>query len=48
MGQENFTTYKVTEEIVKGHIKIMPDLLINGGGQGGSGSLDGLLGMQIM
>jgi uncharacterized membrane protein YqiK len=48
MGKENFTTYKVTEEIGKGNVKIMPDLLINGGGQGGSGSLDGLLGIQIL
>lgn len=40
--------YKVTEEIGKGNVKIMPDLLINGGGQGGNGSLDGLLGVQIM
>ena len=48
MGQDNFTTYKVTEEIGKGNVKIMPDLLINGGGQGGNGSLDGLLGVQIM
>jgi uncharacterized membrane protein YqiK len=48
MGQDNFTTYKVTEEIGKGNVKIMPDLLINGSGQGGNGSLDGLLGVQIM
>jgi len=47
MGKDNFTTFKVTEEIGKGKVKIMPDLLINGG-QGGNGSLDGLLGMQIM
>ena len=47
MGKDNFTTFKVTEEIGKGKVKIMPDLLINGGGQG-NGSLDGLLGMQIM
>jgi len=48
MGKDNFTTFKVTEEIGKGKVKIMPDLLINGGGQSGNGSLDGLLGMQIM
>jgi hypothetical protein len=48
MGKDNFTTFKVTEEIGKGKVKIMPDLLINGSGQGGNGSLDGLLGMQIM
>lgn len=48
MGKDNFTTFKVTEEIGKGKVKIMPDLLINGNGTGGNGSLDGLLGMQIM
>lgn len=50
MGRENFTTFKVTEELGKGKVKIMPDLLINGGGSGngGSGSLEGLLGMQLM
>lgn len=48
MGKENFTTYKVTEEIGKNNVKIMPDLLINGGGNGGGGAIDGLLGMQIL
>jgi regulator of protease activity HflC (stomatin/prohibitin superfamily) len=49
MGKENFTAFKVTEEIGKNHIKIMPDLLINGGGSGGgNGSIDGLLGLQVL
>jgi len=49
MGKENFTAFKVTEEIGKNHIKIMPDLLINGGnGGGGNGSIDGLLGLQVL
>lgn len=48
MGKENFTAYKVTEEIGKNKIKIMPDLLINGGNSNGNGSIDGLLGMQIL
>jgi hypothetical protein len=26
----------------------MPDLLINGGGSGGNGSIDGLLGLQVL
>jgi uncharacterized membrane protein YqiK len=47
MGKDNFTTYKVTEEIGKNKVKVMPDLLINGGGNG-NGSIDGLLGMQIL
>lgn len=46
MGKENFTTYKVTEELGKGKIKIMPEILINGGGNGGA--LEGLLGAQLM
>ena len=48
MGKENFTTYKVTEEIGRNNVKIMPDLLINGGGQSGNGAIDGLLGVQIL
>ena len=48
MGKENFTTYKVTEEIGRNNVKIMPDLLINGGGQSGNGAIDGLLGFQIL
>lgn len=49
MGKENFTAYKVTEEIGRNNVKIMPDLLINGGGQGNGGStIDGLLGIQIL
>lgn len=49
MGQENFTTFKVTEELGKGKIKIMPEILINGGGNGSNGgALEGLLGAQLM
>jgi uncharacterized membrane protein YqiK len=48
MGKENFTAFKVTEEIGKNNIKIIPDLLINGGGSGGNGSIDGLLGLQVL
>jgi uncharacterized membrane protein YqiK len=47
MGKENFTTYKVTEEIGKNNIKLMPELLINGGNGTGS-SIDGILGLQIL
>jgi uncharacterized membrane protein YqiK len=47
MGGDNFTKYKVTEEIGKNGIKIIPDLLISGSG-GTDGSLNGLLGMQLM
>jgi len=50
MGKENFTTYKVTEEIGKNKIKLMPDLLITGGNGngGGANSMDGLLGMTLL
>jgi regulator of protease activity HflC (stomatin/prohibitin superfamily) len=47
MGKENFTSYKMTEEIGKSGIKLMPELLIQGGNGGGS-SIDGLLGLQIL
>lgn len=46
MGKDNFTTYKVTEEIGKNKVKVMPDLLISG--NNGNSSIDGLLGMQIL
>lgn len=49
MGGDNFTRYKITEEIGKGQIKIIPDLVINGGGEGGSdNSLNGLLGLKLL
>lgn len=47
MGQENFVTFKVTEAIGTNKIKVMPDVLI-GGGNGQGGSLEGLLGFQLM
>ena len=47
LGGENFTRYKITEELSKGHIKLIPDILI--GGNNGSGSaIDGLLGLKLM
>ncbi|WP_409416087.1 SPFH domain-containing protein [Flavobacterium sp. PS2] len=47
MGGDNFTRYKVTEEIGKGNIKIIPDVLISGNG-GSDGSISGLLGLKLM
>ncbi len=47
MGGDNFTRFKVTEEIGKGNIKVMPDILI-GGGNGTDGGINGLLGMKLM
>ncbi|TDW48933.1 putative membrane protein YqiK [Flavobacterium sp. 270] len=47
MGGDNFTRYKVTEEIGKGNIKVIPDVLITGNG-GSDGSISGLLGLKLM
>lgn len=47
MGGDNFTRYKITEEIAKGNIKIIPDILI-GGGNGTEGGINGLMGMKLM
>lgn len=47
MGGDNFTRYKMIEEIGKGNIKIIPEILI-GGGNNAEGSLSGLMGMQLM
>ncbi|WP_342332107.1 SPFH domain-containing protein [Pedobacter sp. FW305-3-2-15-E-R2A2] len=47
MGGDNFTRFKITEEIGKGRIKIIPDLIVSGG-NGTDGSLSGLMGMQLM
>ena len=50
LGGENFTRYKITEELSKGHIKLIPDILIGGGanGNGGGNAIDGLLGLKLM
>jgi uncharacterized membrane protein YqiK len=47
MGGDNFTRYKVTEEIGKGNIKVIPDVLISGSA-GSDGSISGLLGLKLM
>ena len=47
MGGDNFTKYKITEEIGKGNIKVMPDILISGS-NGSDGGVNGLLGMKLM
>ena len=46
LGGENFTRYKITEELSKGHIKLIPDVLI--GGKDGGNAIDGLLGIKLM
>ncbi|WP_316845405.1 SPFH domain-containing protein [Pedobacter psychrodurus] len=49
LGGENFTRYKITEELSKGNVKLIPDVLIGGssGNHGGS-AMDGLLGLKLM
>jgi uncharacterized membrane protein YqiK len=47
MGGDNFTKFKITEEIGKGQIKIIPDLIVSGDG-GSNGSLSGLMGLQLL
>ncbi|MCL9805340.1 SPFH domain-containing protein [Flavobacterium amniphilum] len=47
MGGDNFTKYKITEEIGKGNIKVIPDVLISGN-NGADGGISGLLGMKLM
>ena len=49
LGGENFTRYKITEELSKGNIKLIPDILIGGAnGAGGGSAVDGLLGLKLM
>ncbi|MES2381702.1 MAG: SPFH domain-containing protein [Bacteroidota bacterium] len=47
LGGENFTRYKITEELSKGNIKLIPDVLI-GGNNGGGNAMEGLLGLKLM
>ncbi|MEO8765840.1 MAG: SPFH domain-containing protein [Ginsengibacter sp.] len=47
MGGDNFTRYKITEEIARGNVKIIPDVLISGS-NGTDGGVNGLLGMRLM
>ena len=48
MGDENFTRFKITEEIGRGNIRVIPDIVINGGGNGTDGSLNGLMGLKLL
>jgi uncharacterized membrane protein YqiK len=47
MGGDNFTRYKITEQIGSNKVKIIPDIII-GGGIGTDGSINGLLGLKLM
>jgi uncharacterized membrane protein YqiK len=46
MGADNFSQFKITEEIGKGKIKIIPEILITGGGDGNP--INGLIGMELL
>ncbi|MFN8354957.1 MAG: SPFH domain-containing protein [Spirosomataceae bacterium] len=48
MGEGNFTQLKITENIGKEKIKVIPDILITGGNGDQSGALSGLLGLKLM
>ncbi len=49
MGGEAFSRLKITEEIGKNHIKIIPDVLVSGSnGNGENGSVAGLIGLKMM
>ncbi len=47
MGGDNFTRYKITEEIGAKNIKVIPDIIISGG-NGTDGSMNGLMGLKLM
>jgi uncharacterized membrane protein YqiK len=47
MGGDNFTQLKVTEAIGTNKIKIIPEVLITGN-DGGNGSINGLLGLELL
>lgn len=46
MGSDNFSKFKITEEIGKNGIKIIPEVLITGGENGGP--ISGLLGLELL
>ncbi len=46
IGGENFTKFKITEELAKGNVKLIPDVLIGGNGNGNA--MEGLLGLKLM
>lgn len=48
MGGDNFTKYKITKEIGENHIKIIPEILITGGGSDSNGAISGLLGIELL
>jgi uncharacterized membrane protein YqiK len=47
MGSDNFSKFKITEEIGKNGIKIIPEILISGG-EGNANPISGLLGIEML
>jgi uncharacterized membrane protein YqiK len=47
MGGDNFAKFKITEEIGKNNIRIIPNIMISGG-NGTDGSMNGLMGLKLM
>ncbi len=47
LGGDNFTRYKITEELSKGNIKLIPDVLIGGSNSNGT-AIEGILGLKLM
>ncbi len=43
-----FGQLKIVEQIAENHIKLIPDVLISGGGQGGGSNLESLLGLALI
>jgi uncharacterized membrane protein YqiK len=48
MGGNNFTQLKITEAIGNNKIKVIPEVLIAGGGDGANGPISGLLGLELL
>ena len=47
MGSDNFAKFKITEEIGRNNIRVMPNVLISGG-NGTDGTMNGLMGLKLM
>jgi len=47
LGGDNFTRFKMTEELAKGNVKLIPDVLIGGNNANGT-AVEGILGLKLM
>lgn len=47
MGNENFTRLKIMEEVSKGKVRLIPDLIVSGN-EGSESPLSGLMGLQLL